>query len=69
MHLARALGGDAVWVRDGRPVDFGGVWLDERSNMFRLPGIVACAIDRRVIATLVDVARDWSAERYPQVER
>ena len=64
MHIARALGGDAVWVRDGRPVDFGRVWLDERSNMLRLPGIVACAIDRRVIATLVDVARDWSDVRY-----
>jgi 3'(2'), 5'-bisphosphate nucleotidase len=64
MHIARALGGDAVWVRDGRPADFGSLWLDERSNMLRLPGIVACAIDRRVIATLVDVARDWSPERY-----
>ena len=64
MHLARALGGDAVRTSDGRPVDFGGVGLDERSSMFRLPGIVACAIDRRVIATLVDVARNWSPERY-----
>jgi 3'(2'), 5'-bisphosphate nucleotidase len=64
MHLARALGGDAVWVREGRPVDFGGLWRDERSSMLRLPGIVACASDRSVIATLVDVARDWSAERY-----
>lgn len=67
MHLARALGGDTVWVRDGRPVDFGRVWLDERSNMLRIPGIVACAIDRRVMATLVDVARDWSEERYARV--
>jgi hypothetical protein len=32
--------------------------------MFRLPGIVACAVDRRVLATLVDVARGWSTERY-----
>ena len=36
---------------------------------FRLPGIVACAIDRRVMATLVDVARDWSTERYAAVGR
>ncbi|HZN50329.1 MAG TPA: inositol monophosphatase family protein [Methylomirabilota bacterium] len=64
MHIARALGGDAVWVKDGRPVHFGELWLDERSNMLRLPGIVACAIDRRVMATLVDVARGWSEERY-----
>src|SRR5262245_37254317 len=64
MHIARALGGDAVWVKNGRPVHFGELWLDERSNMLRLPGIVACAIDRRVMATLVDVARGWSEERY-----
>jgi 3'(2'), 5'-bisphosphate nucleotidase len=69
MHLARALGGDAVRASDGRPVDFGGLWLDERSNMLRLPGIVACAIDRRVMATLVEVARDWSTERYAGVNR
>jgi len=67
MHIARALGGDAVWVRTGRPVDFGSLWLDERSNMLRIPGIVACAIDRRVMATLMDVARDWSDERYAVV--
>jgi len=67
MHVARALGGDAVWVRTGRSVDFGSLWLDERSNMLRIPGIVACAIDRRVMATLVDVARDWSEERYAAI--
>ena len=32
--------------------------------MLRLPGIVACAVDRGTIATLVDVAREWSPERY-----
>ena len=65
MHVARALGGDAVWAHDGTRVDFRRVWRDERANMFRLPGIVACASDPRVIPTLVDVARHWSAERYP----
>lgn len=64
MHLARVLGGDAIRAHDGRRADFREVWRDERSNMFRLPGIVACAVDRRVLATLVDVARDWSTERY-----
>ena len=64
MHVARALGGDAVWVHDGTPANFRRTWRDERANMLRLPGIVACASDRRVIPTLVDVARDWSAERY-----
>jgi len=64
LHLARLLGGDAVWVHDGRPVDFRALWLDERTKMLRLRGIVACAHDRAVLATLVDVARAWSPERY-----
>jgi uncharacterized membrane protein YcgQ (UPF0703/DUF1980 family) len=33
--------------------------------MIRRPGIVACAVDRRAVATLVEVAREWSRERYP----
>ena len=64
MHLARVLGGDAIRVHDGRRVDFSELWRDERANMLRLPGIVACASDRRVVATLVEVARHWSADRY-----
>jgi 3'(2'), 5'-bisphosphate nucleotidase len=64
MHLARVLGGDAVRAHDGRRVDFREMWWDERANMFRLPWIVACAVDRRVLTTLVEVARGWSIERY-----
>lgn len=64
MHVARVLGGDAVWVHDGARVDFRRIWRDERASMLRLPGIVACASDRSVIPTLVDVARHWRAERY-----
>ena len=64
MHVARALGGEAVWVHDGQRVDFRRIWRDERANMLRLPGIVACVSDRTVIPTLVDVARHWSRERY-----
>ena len=64
MHLARVLGGDAIRAHDGRRADFREVWRDERANMFRLRGIVACAVDRGVLATLVDVARSWSIERY-----
>jgi 3'(2'), 5'-bisphosphate nucleotidase len=64
MHVARALGGDAVWVHDGTRVDFRRTWRDERTNMLRLPGIVACASDPSVVPTLVDVARHWSGERY-----
>ena len=64
MHLARPLGGDAVWVHDGRRVDFRSLWRDERANMLRLPGIVACAVDREMVTALVDVAHNWSPERY-----
>lgn len=65
MHIARRFGGDAVWVHDGRSVDFRRMWRDERANMFRLPGIVACASDRAVLPALAEVARHWSADRYP----
>jgi 3'(2'), 5'-bisphosphate nucleotidase len=65
MHLARLLGGDAVWVHDGRRADFRAVWRDARgAGMLRLPDIVACAADRSVLDTLVAVARDWSRDRY-----
>jgi 3'(2'), 5'-bisphosphate nucleotidase len=65
MHLARILGGDAVWVHNGRSVDFAETWLDDRADMLRLPGIIACAINRRSLQTLVDLARDWNPDRYP----
>jgi 3'(2'), 5'-bisphosphate nucleotidase len=64
MHIARVLGGDARWVHDGTRVDFRRTWRDERSNMFRLPGIVACASDPSLIPALIDVARTWNPARY-----
>lgn len=64
MQLVRLFGGDAVWVHDGRPAHFRTTWLDARARMIRLPGIVACAVDPHVLETLVDVARDWSPDRY-----
>ena len=64
VHLARLLGGDAVWAHDGRPMDFRAVWRDERSNMLRVPGIVVCAVDPAMIPPLVDVARRWNPQRY-----
>jgi inositol monophosphatase family protein len=63
-HLARGFGGDAVWVHDGRPIDFRSLWLDERARMLRLPGIIACAVDRDVVTALVSVAKNWSPDRY-----
>jgi len=66
LHIARILGGDAVWVDSGRPVDFRESWLDDRADMLRLPGIVACAVNRDDLQTLVDVARDWNPIRYAE---
>ncbi|MFO1095117.1 MAG: inositol monophosphatase family protein [Planctomycetaceae bacterium] len=63
-HIVRILGGDAVWVHDGRSVHFNETWLDERAHMLRLPGIVACAIDRASLQKLVELARDWDPRRY-----
>lgn len=69
LQLARSLGGDAVWVHNGQPVHFGETWLDDRADMLRLPGIVACSPNRETLATLCRVARDWNVERYhTQVE-
>ena len=65
LHLARLFGGDAIWAHDGQPVDFRSIWRDARSNMLRLPGIVAAAFDRDALSTLSDLARDWSRDRYP----
>lgn len=64
MHLCRILGGDAVWVHSGESVNFHTTWLDERANMLRLPGIVACSYDSEVLGKLVDLARDWNPDRY-----
>lgn len=64
LHIARALGGDAVWVHNGESVHFRETWLDERADMLRLPGIVACSPDRAILKTLCDVAKDWNRDRY-----
>jgi 3'(2'), 5'-bisphosphate nucleotidase len=64
-HLVRILGGDAVWAHNGKSVHFGDTWLDDRADMLRLPGVVACAIDRRDLRTLADLAHDWDQRRYP----
>lgn len=64
LHISRILGGDALWVHDRRPVHFRRMWTDERADMLRLPGIVACSDDRDVLETLCALARDWNPERY-----
>ncbi len=64
LHIARAFGGDAVWVATGEPVHFGEMWNDETADMLRLPGIVACSPDRGVLDTLCQLAKDWNPDRY-----
>jgi Inositol monophosphatase family len=64
IHIARILGGDAVWVHTGTPVHFRDTWLDDRADMIRLPGIVACAVDRATLQQLVTIAHDWPVQRY-----
>ena len=64
LQLSRLLGGDAVWVHNGQPVHFRETWTDDRADMIRLPGIVACSSDPAVLATLVNLARGWNPDRY-----
>jgi len=64
MHIARLLGGDAVWVHNREPVHYRELWMDERASMLRFPGIVACSEDRGVIDRLCDLSCDWNPVRY-----
>ncbi|QDT53652.1 Inositol monophosphatase family protein [Caulifigura coniformis] len=64
LHIARVLGGDAVWVHNGQPVNFDEMWMDDRADMLRLPGIVACAVNRSSLKTLCELAKDWNPVRY-----
>lgn len=64
MQIARVLGGDALWVHNEQPVHFHELWMDDRASMLRLPGIVACAVDRDVLKRLCAHARDWNPIRY-----
>jgi 3'(2'), 5'-bisphosphate nucleotidase len=64
LHIARILGGDAVWVHNGQPVNFDEMWMDDRADMLRLPGIVACAVNRDSLRILCELAKDWNPVRY-----
>ena len=63
-QIARQLGGDAVWVHNAEPVHFKETWMDERADMLRLPGIVACSANPKTLAKLVELAKNWSKIRY-----
>lgn len=64
LHIARILGGDALWAHDRQPVHFGELWNDGRADMLRLPGIVACSSNRATLETLCELAQDWDQQRY-----
>lgn len=64
LHIARILGGDALWVHSGEPVHFENLWNDERADMLRLPDIVAASSNRDTLDRLVDLAQHWNRERY-----
>lgn len=64
LHIARILGGDAVWVHNRQPVNFDELWNDERADMLRLPGIVACSANSQTLNTLCELAKDWNPNRY-----
>ncbi|MEZ6055691.1 MAG: inositol monophosphatase family protein [Planctomycetaceae bacterium] len=64
-QIARAFGGEAVWVHNGERVNFHEMWMDDRADMLRLPGIVACAVNPETRAKLAHLAKDWNPERYP----
>lgn len=66
LHLARVMGGDSLWVHNEQPVNFNELWMDERANMLRLPGIVATSRDRSVLKTLCALARNWNRVRYAE---
>lgn len=64
LHIARVLGGDAVWVHSGESVHFREMWNDELADMLRLPGIIACSANRQTLQILCNLARDWNPKRY-----
>jgi 3'(2'), 5'-bisphosphate nucleotidase len=63
-QIARILGGDAVWVHNRERLHFRELWTDDKADMLRLPGIVACSDDPEILETLCNVAKDWNPERY-----
>lgn len=64
LHIARILGGDAVWTDTGEPVHFRDLWTDDRASMLRLPRIVACSVERTSLETMCAVSQGWSPNRY-----
>ena len=66
LQIAERFGGGACRVDTRQPVDFTDTWLDERSGMLRLHGIVACADNPADLDTLCEIGKDWNPERYSE---
>lgn len=64
LQISRILGGDSVWAHNGQPVNFSELWVDDRADMLRLPGIVATSPYPDVLEKLVPLAKDWNQVRY-----
>ena len=66
LQIAERFGGGAMRCDTREPVDFSDVWLDEKSGMLRLRGIVACADNPADLQTLCEIGQDWNPERYSE---
>ncbi len=66
VQIARILGGDAIRVDTDQPAEFHELWNDERADMLRMKGIIACSPNREILETLVNLARDWNPIRYAE---
>lgn len=64
LHLARILGGDAIRVDTGEVAHFRDLWLDDRADMLRMTGIIACSHNPETLKMLVNLAKDWPVKRY-----
>lgn len=64
LQMCRIMGGDSIWVHNREKVNFSELWLDERANMIRLPGIVATSPYPDVLDKLASLAKDWNPIRY-----
>ena len=64
MHIARLLGGEALWVHSREPVHYRDLWMDDRADMLRFKDVVACSEFPDVNEKLCDLAKDWDRVRY-----
>lgn len=66
LQLARRFGGNAVRVDTREQIDFSDTWLDEKSGMLRLHGIIALADNPDDLNTLCEIGKDWNPQRYSE---